>query len=276
MADGSVRITANPTRTSVMLPRAVLDASVGCLDHVARGLIALGITANAITLFSVFLAAVGGVLLAVGQFGPAAVAMIVASLGDALDGLVARRSGSASVGGALLDASVDRYEEFFFLGGLAVYFRGSLAALVLILGALAGSFMISYGSAKAEALGVPVPPSAMRRAERAVCLCLGTLLVPAAATVVRSAALPAWMAVAPLLVAVGLVAVVANVSAVRRLRGLARLRAPVRAVALRSEPAHANGLTHVDDAAEAEDVDVEDSARAEPAVVGAPHVLRTP
>jgi CDP-diacylglycerol--glycerol-3-phosphate 3-phosphatidyltransferase len=265
-----------------VLPRAVLDATLGCLDPVARGLVAVGISANAVTLFSVLLAAGGAILLALGQFGPAAGAMIAASLGDALDGMIARLSGKASVGGALLDASVDRYEEFFFLGGLAVYFRGSVAALVLMLCALAGSFMISYGSAKAEALGVAVPPSAMRRAERAVCLCIGTVLVPAAAAVVRSAALPTWLGVAPVLVAVGLVAVVANVSAIRRLRALARPRATAVAIALRAEPARGSaangthGLARLCAAAEPDDADIDESGRADPAVVAAPPVLRTP
>jgi CDP-diacylglycerol--glycerol-3-phosphate 3-phosphatidyltransferase len=149
--------------------------------------------------------------------------MIVASLGDALDGLVARRSGTVSVAGALLDASGDRYQEFFFLGGLAVYFRASPVALIATLLALVGSFMVSYGSAKAEAFGVPVPAGVMRRAERAVCLCLATVLtVPWSWLITGTAfpvwsALPRWASELPLLIAIGLIAVVGNVSAVWRL-----------------------------------------------------------
>jgi CDP-diacylglycerol--glycerol-3-phosphate 3-phosphatidyltransferase len=221
MSEATVRVREAQARSSLVFPRALLDAMLLGLDHVARGLIALGVTANAITLASVFLAAVGGTLLCFGQFGWAAAIMVTASLGDALDGLVARRTGSASVAGALLDASVDRYEEFFFLGGLAVYFHDSTWALLLTLFALAGSFMVSYGSAKAEALGVPVPAGAMRRTERAVCLCLGVALTPVFPRVVPGATLPPWAAHAPLFVALGLVAVVANISAVRRLRFLA-------------------------------------------------------
>jgi phosphatidylglycerophosphate synthase len=206
-----------------MLRRALLDATVGCLDRVAGGLVRVGVSANSVTLFCVGAAASGGVLLGFGRFGSAAAAMVIASLGDAVDGLVARRSGSASVGGALLDASVDRYGEFFFLGGLAVYFRGSLFALVLALCALAGSFMVSYGSAKAEALRLPVPPGAMRRAGRAVCLCTGVVLVPPFAWLARAADLPAWAAHAPVVAALAVLAVAANVSAIRRLRALARV-----------------------------------------------------
>jgi CDP-diacylglycerol--glycerol-3-phosphate 3-phosphatidyltransferase len=207
---------------------------MGCLDRAARGLVRLGVTANSVTVFSVAAAALAGVLLGFGRFGWAAAAMVIASLGDALDGLVARRSGSASVGGALLDASVDRYGEFFFLGGLAVYFRGWLLALVLALFALAGSYMVSYGSAKAEALHLPVPPGAMRRAGRAVCLCTGVALVPPSMWLARVGALPAWAALAPVLVALAVLAVAANVSAIRRLRALARVQPSV--VAMRPGP----------------------------------------
>src|SRR5258708_6011223 len=150
--------------------RKIANATLWCLDRVADELIHAGVRANAVTLACLVLAAVAGVLVAGGHFALAAAAMSVSCLGDAIDGRVARRSGSTSVGGALLDASADRYGEFFCLAGLAVYFRSSMGALVLTLCALAGSFMISYGSAKAEGLRLPVPPSAMRRAERAVCL----------------------------------------------------------------------------------------------------------
>jgi CDP-diacylglycerol--glycerol-3-phosphate 3-phosphatidyltransferase len=197
-----------------VIPPRVTRPVLICLDRAAACLIRLGVTANAITALSALVAALAGVLLSLGCFGWAALAMGVACLGDALDGVVARRSGSSSVGGALLDASVDRYGEFFFLAGLAVRFRSSLPVLLLALFALAGSYMVSYGSAKAEALRVPVPPSAMRRAERAVCLCAGVAL-----------ATPFdWLGhgTAPIVVALTLIAIVANVSAIRRLRGLAR------------------------------------------------------
>jgi CDP-diacylglycerol--glycerol-3-phosphate 3-phosphatidyltransferase len=207
-----------------LLPRAALDATLWCLDHVASGFIALGVTANAITVSSVVLAGIAGTLLCFGEFGWAAVAMVAASLGDALDGMVARKTGSASVAGALLDASIDRYEEFFFLGGLAVFFRASTPALVLALLAMCGSFMVSYGSAKAEALGVPVPPGAMRRAERAVILCVGVALMPVFAWAVDAGKLPVWALYGPVFAALIAVGVGANVSAIRRLRFLAHGR----------------------------------------------------
>lgn len=172
-------------------------------------------TADAVTLASLALAFGAGVLLATGHLGPAALVMIAASLGDALDGLVARQSRSATVAGALLDAAADRYGELFFLGGIAIHFHGSVAVLAVTLAAIAGSFMVSYGSAKAEAIGVPVPPGIMRRAERAACLCVGVVLA-------------AFFGDAAVVAAVALVAVVGNVSAIRRLAALARIsRVPI-------------------------------------------------
>jgi len=216
---------ASASRGSPVLPDALCNFVVGGLDDLSRLLVAAGVSANAITAACIALGAVAGVLLSLGYFGLAGLVMIVASLGDALDGLVARRSGTVSVAGALLDASGDRYQEFFFLGGLAVHFRMSPAALAATLLALVGSFMVSYGSAKAEAFGVPVPPGVMRRAERAVCLCLATVLMVPWSWLTANTALPSWCAALPpllllelpLLIAISLIAVIGNVSAVRRL-----------------------------------------------------------
>jgi phosphatidylglycerophosphate synthase len=216
------RPSAILVRPSLVIPDAVSAAALKGLDAVALGLVSAGITANTVTSLCIALGAGAGVLLAYGQFGLAATAMVIASVGDAIDGLVARHSGTASVGGALLDASGDRYQEFFFLGGLAMYFRASPPALLATLAALAGSFMVSYSSAKAEALAVPVPPGVMRRAERAVCLCLAAAITAFWQPWAETNGLPGWAGGLPLLIAVGLIAVLANVSAIRRLRFLAR------------------------------------------------------
>jgi phosphatidylglycerophosphate synthase len=150
-------------------------------------------------------------------------------------GLVARRTGTDSKSGAVFDAAADRYDEFFFLAGLAFLYHEDLAKLGLVLLALVGSFMVSYGSAKADALGVRPPRGAMRRAERAVYLAAGALLSPIAGALADRFALPAWVGQMPMLAALALVGVVANVSAVRRLGAIMRAVAPERGGA--SEPA---------------------------------------
>jgi CDP-diacylglycerol--glycerol-3-phosphate 3-phosphatidyltransferase len=217
--DDGVRLEAAPK--TVGLPRVVTSAALWALNPFARAMIALGISANAVTGLSLFAGGVAGVSLACGHFGVAALLFATASLGDALDGLVARATRTESAAGALFDASVDRYEEFFAFGGLAIYFRSSDSLLALMLLALLGSFMVSYGSAKAEALRVAVPAGSMRRAERATCLSIGTTLVPIVGALCGRLHGPVWLGEMPILLAIGVIAIGANLSAVRRLRDVA-------------------------------------------------------
>jgi CDP-diacylglycerol--glycerol-3-phosphate 3-phosphatidyltransferase len=186
-----------------------------------RATMALKVSANTVTAISLVAGAGAGVLLAYGHFGVAAMLFATASLGDALDGLVARATCTESVAGALFDASVDRYEEFFAFGGLAIFFRSNGILLALTLLALVGSFMVSYGSAKAEGLRVAVPPGLMRRAERATYLSIGAALSPIAGALAQWLGGPLWTGEVPVILTVAFIGVSANVSAVRRLRGIA-------------------------------------------------------
>jgi CDP-diacylglycerol--glycerol-3-phosphate 3-phosphatidyltransferase len=191
------------------------------LGPLARALVSAGVTANMVTVASLALGLVGGLLLAAGRFWAATPFVAFGSLGDALDGLVARAGGTTSPGGAVLDAAADRYQEMAVLGGLAVYFRGDIVPLTIALAALVGSYMVSYGSTKAEALRVPVPAGTMRRFERALCIFMGVALVPIVGWIAGEKAPGRWIAHAPVLVALALVAIVGNASAVLRLRVVA-------------------------------------------------------
>ena len=184
-------------------------------------LVAAGVSANTVTGCALLAGAASGIALAHGDFGWATFGLLVACVGDALDGPVARRTRTASTAGALFDASADRYQEAFALGGLAAFFRESLPVLELVLVALVGSFMVSYGSAKAEAAGVPVPSSMMRRPERAAVLWAGVALTAATRLGISRLGFRPWVEYCPVVVAVGLIAVAANVSAIRRLRAVA-------------------------------------------------------
>ena len=210
---------------SALLGKGAMEAGYWSLQPVGRALVALGITANGVTLISLVLGLLSAVALAFGHFGIGAALTAAATLGDALDGIVARQTGTASDAGEVFDAAVDRYQEFFFLGGLAVYFRADMVALVLTLLAVLGSFMVSYGTAKAEALGVESPRGAMRRVERGVCLDAGVVFVPVAGALAARFGLPSWVEHMPILLSLALVGGVGNVSAVRRLYAVARAAA---------------------------------------------------
>jgi CDP-diacylglycerol--glycerol-3-phosphate 3-phosphatidyltransferase len=245
------RFEEDPIRSNG-LPRAVTAVALWGLSPLTRAAIALGVSAKAVTGASLLAGAAAGLFLACGHFGIAALLFVAASLGDALDGLVARATRTESLAGALFDASADRYEEFFVFGGLAIYFRSSGVLLALMLLALLGSFMVSYGSAKAESLKVAVPGGAMRRAERAVCLGIGTTMVPIASAVSLRLHGPDWLGELPIVGAAALIAIGANVSAVRRLRVVAAAVSPKVIEPLRARNAPRGAAVRVDVGADAE------------------------
>lgn len=207
---------------SALLGKGMMEVGYWALRPVAHGCVALEISANAVSWASLALAALAGVALAAGHFGVGAALGLVSFACDAVDGLVAREAGTASDSGEVLDAAVDRYSEFLVLGGIAVFERSNAPVLLLALAATAGGMMVSYSTAKAESLRVEAPRGAMRRQERAVYFVLGTALVPATSYACDRWDLPGWTATAPLVATLALVAVVGNVSALRRLRAIAR------------------------------------------------------
>ncbi len=138
----------------------------------ARFLGRLGLTPNMLTILGMAAYAVGAVLLAAGHPDWCAVILIAFGPLDVLDGTLARDSGQESEFGAFLDATVDRYEEFFVYTGLLYYLlahlhKGPFSA-VLVITALSGSLFVSYTRAKAEALGYECSVGILTRFERIV------------------------------------------------------------------------------------------------------------
>jgi phosphatidylglycerophosphate synthase len=186
---------------SALFGASLMQMGYWWLDYLGRGLSALGATANGISLASLVLGIGAGVALAFGHFGVGALLAVLSALGDTLDGIVARLQGTAS-------------------DGIVVHVRQSAVGVSLVLLALLGSFMVSYATAKAEALRAEVPRGAMRRPERAAYLIIGAGLTPILAPFIASQGGTGWLLELPALGAVGLVALVGNVSAVRRLAKL--------------------------------------------------------
>jgi CDP-diacylglycerol--glycerol-3-phosphate 3-phosphatidyltransferase len=206
---------------SPLLGKGAMEMGYWAMRPVARSLVALGISANAVSWASLALAAAAGLSLGLGHFGVGAAFSVASSICDALDGLVARETGTASDCGEVLDATIDRYAELLFLGGVLFEARQDAWVVLLAVVAIAGAVMVSYSTAKAEALGVAAPRGAMRRQERAVYFVLGAALVPVVAAVCARWGLPASLERWPLVASLAVVGVVGNVSAVRRLRAVA-------------------------------------------------------
>lgn len=195
-----------------LVGRAPMHAVYRALEPLGRALVALGVRANAITLASALIALAAGAAFATGHFGVAAAVAAIASLADGLDGFVARLSGTQSRFGQVLDTTVDRYVDAIFLGGIALFVHADVVLLALTLVAIVGSFMVSYASSVERELGVDGGPAPMRRAHRLVFLLLAAAVAPIVAVGFGdSFELPI------VFVAVAAIAVVGNVSAVRRL-----------------------------------------------------------
>lgn len=207
---------------SVLLGKGLMEMAYWAMQPIGRFLVFLHVTPNQLSWCSLVFGGLSGTAIAYGNFGFGALFATYCAICDALDGMVARMTGVASDAGEVLDAAVDRYVEFFFLAGVCVYYRDVPLFLTISLFALAGSFMVSYSTAKAEALHIPPPPGIMRRHERAFYLTLGAALSPIGIPAL-DARFPLTMAVGwPLIISVFIVAVLSNISAIERLWTIGR------------------------------------------------------
>lgn len=150
------------------------------------GLARTRVTPNQLTALGVSLCAVGAVLVCFENrnellyFWAGAAAFIVGSILDILDGALARAGGKQSAFGAFLDSLVDRVGEGFMLGAVALVFArdGNEVAVAATAAAIAGSFLVPYARAKAEALGFRGDVGIGSRAERVVVISAGLILAP--------------------------------------------------------------------------------------------------
>jgi phosphatidylinositol phosphate synthase len=105
---------------------------------------------------------------------------VIGSILDILDGALARTSGKGTPFGAFLDSTTDRISEGFVLGaiGLVFYRHRDEVALAFVMAAIAGSFLVSYTRARAEALGLRGDVGLGSRTERVVVISIGLGLAP--------------------------------------------------------------------------------------------------
>ena len=105
---------------------------------------------------------------------------VVGSILDILDGALARAGGKTTPFGSFLDSTTDRVGEGAMLGAIALIFarHGNEVALGATIAAIAGSFLVSYTRAKAEALGLRGDVGFGSRAERVVVITAGLVLAP--------------------------------------------------------------------------------------------------
>jgi CDP-diacylglycerol--glycerol-3-phosphate 3-phosphatidyltransferase len=210
---------------SPLLGTGMMEAAHWTLQPLAKLLALIKVTPDQVSWSALLLGFCAAYALATGHFGVGATFSVAAGFADVLDGMLARLTGKSSDAGQILDSAIDRYVEFLILGGLIVYYRSFPLLQVVTLLALLGSFMVSYSTAKAEAMKAKLRSRAMRRPERAFYLTLGAALSAITIPTLESSFEGSQTSPVgyPMVAALILVAVMGNIVSIKRFGALSRL-----------------------------------------------------
>ena len=176
-------------RDTAVLHRVKDGYTIGARSLASRSIVGLArtrVTPNALTAAGVTLCLVASVLVFFENRGTwlfywaGAATFVVGSILDILDGALARAGGKSTPFGAFLDSTTDRIGEGAMLAAIALIFsrHGHPVALAVTFAAVAGSFLVSYARARAEALGLRGDVGIGSRAERVVVITGGLVLAP--------------------------------------------------------------------------------------------------
>ena len=163
--------------------------TAGARTLAARSVIGLArtrVTPNALTTAGVLLCGAASILVlfedrnAILFYWLAAFVFVAGSVLDILDGALARAGGKTTPFGAFIDSTTDRVSEGFMLTAIAYVFarEGHDVFVAVAMAAVAGSFLVSYTRARAEALGLKGDVGIGSRAERVVVITAGLVFAP--------------------------------------------------------------------------------------------------
>jgi CDP-diacylglycerol---glycerol-3-phosphate 3-phosphatidyltransferase len=176
-------------RETAVLQRVKQGYTIGARTLASRSIVGLArtrVTPNALTTAGVSLCLAAAVIVYFENhdkllfYWVGALVFVVGSILDILDGALARAGGKTTPFGSFLDSTTDRVGEGAMLGAIALIFarHGNEVALGATIAAIAGSFLVSYTRAKAEALGLRGDVGFGSRAERVVAITAGLVLAP--------------------------------------------------------------------------------------------------
>ena len=136
-----------------------------------------GVSADMVTITGIVMATGAAVAIATGNLRLGFLLLILTGIPDALDGAVAKASGTSSQRGAFFDSVSDRLTDALLFGGLAWYLADSEPGHMMMLpvAVMSLAMLVSYQRAKAESLGYNAKGGIMERAERFIVLGFGLL-----------------------------------------------------------------------------------------------------
>ncbi len=179
-------------------------AAAVVIDPLARGLLRLKVSPDAVTLVGTLGTCVGALVFYPGEAWLAGTLVIMAFVAsDLLDGTMARMSGRSGPWGAFLDSTLDRVADGAVFAGLALGFAHAddLLSAGVALACLVGGGVVSYAKARAESIGVECNVGIAERAERLIIALLAALLYGLGVPYVLPAAL--WVLAALTWITVG-------------------------------------------------------------------------
>jgi CDP-diacylglycerol--glycerol-3-phosphate 3-phosphatidyltransferase len=158
-----------------MLQNSLRTPVTRIITPVCRGLLGLGITANAVSAIGAFGSTVSAMYFFTrGRFFVGTLVTLLFVLSDLLDGTMARLSKTGSQWGALLDSTLDRITDSAILGSVAYFLMSTHDRLVpVVLIALVCGGLISYIKARAESLDIPCDGGFAERTERLIIALVG-------------------------------------------------------------------------------------------------------
>ncbi len=147
------------------------------LNPIAGFLNRLGIRPNTVTLIGLMGTIGCAVLIAFGHMTWAGILLLVMGPVDAMDGALARLRNETSDWGAFVDAVTDRYSELFLFLGFLIYYmlQANAAGVILAYLAAAGSVLVSYVKARADASKLDANVGLLTRVERYIVLIPGLI-----------------------------------------------------------------------------------------------------
>ncbi len=172
----------------------------GVLEPIAGFLNSLGLEPNAATLLGLLGTTIGAVFLGAGYITVGGIIILLSAPMDALDGTMARLRGESGKFGAFVDSVTDRYAELAIFGGLLWHFsqQQNWWAVAITYLAAGGSLLVSYIRARAQSVGFETKVGILSRVERFI------ILIPC-------------LIINQPIVAVGAIALFANITALQRI-----------------------------------------------------------
>ena len=152
--------------------------SARVVDPVARTLLRIGISPDAVTIAGTVGVLVGALGFgARGEFVAGVVIVVAFALVDMVDGAMARARGYSTRFGALLDSTMDRIADGAVLGAIVYWYatENETPSVAVALLCLVASQVISYVKARAQSVGIACDVGLVERPERLVIIGVGAL-----------------------------------------------------------------------------------------------------